>query len=421
MNKPSISADRSLIVEGSPPPKKKGIFLLGPSAPFRGGISHYNTLLYNHLSKDHGVMFYTFKKQYFQWLFPGNGDKDNSTEKIEPDLGLVNKNNGNCVKRELHPLGLPGWIRAGKEARKYPLIVLPWWVVFWVPYYLLFLTFAKNGGSRGKVIFLCHNVEEHEAGKGGVARWLKQFLTRWVLQKGDGFILHSRSQEHQLAQVLKKKTAPTVVSPHPLYQVFNKNRFTSSSAREILGIPPGQKVILFFGFIRKYKGLESLLQALPIVKAHDRDILLLIVGEVWSGDRNYYHYVRMIKELGLEKNTRFINRYVPNEEVEIYFKACDFVVLPYTDGSASGILQIAYGMDRPVVATRISVFEDVVEDGKTGLLVPPGDERRLAEAVVRMYTGDCIPQMEEEVRQYKKRFEWSVMVERITQFLDSVN
>jgi len=412
-------ARRSRPAQESPLEKKPGIFLLGPSAPFRGGISHYNTLLYNHLCKNHGVMFYTFKKQYFQWLFPGHGDKDNSTEKIEAQGGLTNENNGSCVKKELHPLDLVSWIRAGKEARKYPLILLPWWVVFWVPYYLLFLAFAKNGGNGSKVIFLCHNVEEHERGEGGLARWLKQFLTRCVLQKGDGFILHSRSQERRLARLLKKKTAPSVVSPHPHYQVFNKNRYTSSSAREVLGIPPGQKVMLFFGFIRKYKGLESLLQAMPIVKAYDRDILLLIVGEVWSGERYYHRYVRLIKELGLEENTRFINRYVPNEEVELYFKASDFVVLPYTDGSASGILQIAYGMDRPVVATGISVFTDVVEDGKTGLLVPPGDENRLAEAIIKMYTGGCIPRMGEEVHRYKNKFEWSVMVERITQFLNS--
>jgi|GEM_PF-92169 len=412
------NARRSHPAQESSPGKTPGIFLLGPSSPFRGGISHYNTLLYNHLCQDHGVMFYTFRKQYFQWLFPGQGDKDDSTEKIELDSGLGN-NNGTRVKRELHPLDLLSWIRAGKEARKYPLILLPWWVVFWVPYYLLFLAFAKNGDNGSKVIFLCHNVEEHERGDGGLTGWLKQFLTRSVLQKGDGFILHSRRQERQLAWLLKKKTAPTVVSPHPLYHVFNKNRYTSSSAREVLGIPPGQKVILFFGFIRKYKGLETLLKAMPIVKAYDRGILLLIVGEVWRGERYYQDYVRLIKELGIEENTRFINRYVPNEEVELYFKASDFVVLPYTDGSASGILQIAYGMDRPVVATDISVFEDVVEDGKTGLLVPPRDERRLAEAIVKMYTEGYIPRMEEEVRQYKKRFEWSVMVKRITQFLDS--
>lgn len=394
----------------------QGIFLLGPSFPFRGGISHYNTLLYNQLCKTHAVMFYTFKKQYFQWLFPGKSDRDNSVDKIEPDTLPGDKINGSRVRRELHPLHLAGWIRAGKEARKYPLIILPWWVVFWVPYYLLFLTFARNGRIHNKIIFLCHNVAEHE---NGLAGWLKRFLTRRVLQRGDGFILHSHEQERQLSRLLKKKTVPALVSPHPLYQVFNNNRYTSASAREELGIPAQQRVILFFGFIRKYKGLECLLKALPLVKTYDGNILLLIVGEVWKGERHYRRYVRMIKELGLEENTRFINRYVPNEEVEIYFKASDFVVLPYRDGSGSGILQIAYGMDRPVVATDISVFTEVVENEKTGLLVPPANERQLAETIVKMYKSGGIPQMEAEIREYKKRFAWSLMVERIMQFYSS--
>jgi glycosyltransferase involved in cell wall biosynthesis len=394
----------------------QSIFLLGPSSPFRGGIAHYNTLLFNQLCKDHEVLFYTFKKQYFQWLFPGKGDKDNSIDKIEPDTIRVDKNNGSRVRRELHPLQLAGWIRAGKEARKYPLIILPWWVVFWVPYYLLFLTFARNGRIHNRIIFLCHNVDEHE---NGLAGRLKRFLTRCVLLKGDGFILHSHEQERQLSRLLKKKNLPAVVSPHPLYQVFNKNRYTSVSAREKLGIPAQQRVILFFGFIREYKGLESLLKALPLVKTYDQDILLLIVGEVWKGERHYLRYTRLIKELGLEENTRFINRYVPNEEVEMYFKASDFVVLPYRDGSGSGILQIAYGMDRPVVATNISAFAEVVENEKTGLLVPPADETLLAETIVKMYKSGGIPHMEAEIRNYKKRFAWSLMAERIMQFYNS--
>jgi glycosyltransferase involved in cell wall biosynthesis/uncharacterized membrane protein YbhN (UPF0104 family) len=404
---------------GTPPDtgeKKQGIFLLGPSVPFRGGISHYNTLLYNHLRQKHEVTFYTFKKQYFQCLFPGRGDKDHSTDKIEPDSRKLDEHSGSRVKQELHPLDIPSWIKAGKEARKYPLILLPWWVIFWAPYYLFFLAVAKNSTTGNKILFLCHNVEEHE---GGIVGGLKRLLTRRVLQKGDGFILHSRGQAHQLTQLLQRNHKPVIVSPHPLYQVFNKNRYTAATAREELGIPPRQKVALFFGFIRKYKGLEGLLNALPLVKAYDPDFLLLIVGEVWKGKRQYRHYLRLIKKLDLETNTRFINRYVPNEEVEVYFKASDFVVLPYTDGSGSGILQIAYGMDRPVVATGISVFADVVEEGKTGILVPPNNEKELAEAMIKMYQNNAIPHMETAIRCYKKRFEWSVMVEQITRFYNS--
>jgi glycosyltransferase involved in cell wall biosynthesis len=225
--------------------------------------------------------------------------------------------------------------------------------------------------------------------------------------------LHSRGQERQLSRLLKERPGPTVVSPHPLYQVFNKDRYTSSAARDKLGILAGQKTILFFGFIRKYKGLETLLRAMPVVKEYDPRILLLIVGEVWGGKREYNRYAALIKELNLEKNTLFINRYVHNEEVEIYFKACDFVILPYTNGTGSGILQIAYGMGRAVAATRISAFEDVVEEGRTGCLVPPADEQQLADAIVYMYKSGLLPKMEKEILGYKSRFEWSMMIDQI--------
>jgi uncharacterized protein (TIRG00374 family) len=414
----AVAIDKSHSTSEPPAPEgeKKGIFLLGPAAPFRGGIALYNTLLFNHLQERRGVLFYTFKKQYFQWVFPGKDDHDNSSDKIElKDNGRPGRDNGTRVKRVLHPLNLASWIRAGKEARPYPLILLPWWVIFWAPYYLLFIFFARRRDN--KIIFLCHNVEEHERGfAGGV----KRFIARRVLKKGDGFIVHSRGEERQLSRLFKKKKALAVVSPLPLVEVFNKNRYNPATSREKLGIPAQRRVILFFGFIRDYKGLDYLLKALPLVKTYDPGILLLIVGEVWGKRRHYEHYMRMIKELGIEENTLFINRYVYNEEVEMYFKAGDFVVLPYTDGSGSGILQVAYGLDRPVVTTDIGAFADVVLEGKTGFMVPPADEKSLAEAIIKMYRDGCIPRMEEEVRQYKKQFEWSYMVERVLGFEEPV-
>jgi len=396
--------------------EREGIFLLGPSFPFRGGISHYNTILYNQLREKTNVMFYSFKKQYIKFLFPGKTDKDSSMDKIEPGL-LPVENNNTTIKRVLHPINLSSWVKAGKEAKKYRLILLPWWVAFWAPYYLIFMAFAKNRKTKNKIVFFCHNVDEHERKYTG---WLKRFIARVVLKKGDAFILHSSAQENQLARLLKNKTISAVVSPHPIYQVFNKNRYTFTTARESLQIPTGRKVILFFGFIRKYKGLEVLLKSLPVVKAYDPNILLLIVGEVWGGERHAVRYTQLIKKLDLESNTLFINRYIPNEEVELYFKACDFAVLPYIDGSGSGILQVAYGMDRPVVATNISAFRDVVEHGKTGLLVPPSDEHQMARAIIDMYESGGIPMMEEEVKEYKKQFDWSMLVEWILKYYGSL-
>jgi len=385
-----------------------GIFLVGPSYPFRGGISHYTTLLFDHLAEQCDVLFYTFRKQYVKCLFPGVDDRDHSEYRIVP-LDREAPSAGKAetrkeIRRGLHPLNPLSWIEAGLEARRYPLILLPWWTVFWSPHYVLFLTVAKT--KRNEVIFLCHNVEEHEGG------YAKRLLSKVVLKQGNGFILHSREEERRLRGLLGKECY-TAVSHHPIYQVFNKNLYTRRSAREELGIDPGQRVLLFFGFIRRYKGLPHLMQALPIVKAFDPKVLLLVVGEVWGGEGYYRELEGLIRGLGLEENIRFVNRYVRNEEVEPYFKASDFVVLPYTEGTGSGILQLSYAMERPVVATAIDTFKEIVEDGRTGLTVPPGNEKALAEAITRMCGPGVLPQMESNIREFRKRFEWHYMVESI--------
>jgi glycosyltransferase involved in cell wall biosynthesis len=358
-------------------------------------------------------MFYTFKKQYFRWLFPGSDDKDHSRNKIAPLAGHGQVADFKItVKRELHPLNLIPWIRAGINARKYDLILLPWWTIFWAPHYLLFLGIVKS--SKSKIIFLCHNVEEHEGNR------LKRMLTKIVLKSGDGFVLHSLEERNKLFKLLEKKCS-SVVSPHPVYNVFDYNRYTRSISRQKLDISHSRKVILFFGFIRRYKGLQYLLRALPIIKEFDPDILLLIVGEIWGRDIYREEILHMIKKLKIENNIRFINQYIPNEDVEIYFKASDFTVLPYTEGTGSGILQVCYGMNKPVVATAIGTFKEVIKNGKTGLTVPPGDENKLAEAIIYMYESDCIKGMESEIMKAQKQYGWDLMVKRIIGLFETIS
>jgi glycosyltransferase involved in cell wall biosynthesis len=384
------------------------VFLVGPSYPFRGGISHYTTLLFDHLAEQCDVLFYTFKKQYVKWLYPGADDRDHSEYKIVP-LGSEGPSVGKAdrrkeMRRRLHPLNPLSWIEAGIEARRCRLILIPWWTVFWSPHYVLLLAFARS--RTNKVIFLCHNVEEHEGG------YAKRLLSKVVLNRGNGFILHSREEERRLRGLLGKECY-TAVSHHPIYEVFNKDLYTRLSARKALGIDPGQRAFLFFGFIRRYKGLPHLLKALPIVKTFDPNALLLIVGEVWGGEGYYRDLEDLIRALGLEENIRFVNRYVRNEEVEPYFKASDFVVLPYTEGTGSGIVQLGYAMERAVVTTDIDTFTEIVEDRRTGLTVPPGNEKALAEAIINMYEPGVLPLMEANIREFKKQFEWQTMVESI--------
>ena len=352
------------------------IFLSGPSFPFRGGISHYTTLLFNHLSQQHSVIFYTFRKQYPKLLFPGKNDRDHSRMQIIP---LKKTDNGpgaeSEIMQELHPFDPVSWLKAAVKARECSLVLLPWWTVFWAPHYLLFRLIAKT--SVNKIFFLCHNVIEHEGSP------VKKIIARLVLRNGDGFLLHTREEKQRLFNLLGKPCS-SVIFPHPVYEIFNRNRYTQAEARHVLGISPLRKVILFFGFVRRYKGIEYLLKALTIVKQSDPRILLLVVGEVWGGDAYAIDLLTRIREMGLRENVRFINQYVPNEDVELYFRASDFSVLPYIQGSGSGALQVCYGMDTPVVATDIGSFREIIRQGVTGLTVPPRNENQLAEAIIRM-------------------------------------
>jgi len=368
------------------------IFLIGPSYPFRGGIAHYTTLLYKHLIEEFPVTFYAFKRQYFKLLYPGKDDRDVSHYKIDDEK----------IKKTLDTYNPFSWIMAGIKARKYDLLILPWWVFFFAPYYYLFLLFSKNRHNR--VIFICHNVIDHESNA------IKKWISKRILKFGNGFVLHSKDGEEQLRALLDEKDACSLVSPHPAYQVFDRNQFHKESARKVLDIPQNKKVILFFGFIRKYKGLDHLIRALPMVAAQYPEILLLVVGEAWGKDAGFRNLVR---DFNVASHVRFINEYVPNEAVEKYFKASDFLVLPYVEGISSGILQIAFSMGIPVVGTEIGAFKDIVKNLETGLLVPPGDEKKLAHAIIQMYEGHLHDEMTKSILSRRKCFDWKQMVESI--------
>lgn len=380
--------------------KKPAVALIGPGYPFRGGIAHYTTLLYENLKKTTRTAFYSFKRQYISFLFPGKSDRD------ESHLPICSEG----VHRILDTLNPLSWVKAGCLVRKSDLIIIPWWVSFWAPYYFLLLLFA--GTSRNVVFFLCHNVVEHETNP------LTRSVTRGLLRMADGFIVHSAREKDQLQNVLKKKSLPVAVSPHPTYQVFNRSAENQMSARKKLGLHPEQHVILFFGFIRKYKGLEYLIRSLPEVIHRFPDLVLLIVGECWDNEERYR---TLIQKLELKKNVRFVNKYVPNEEVETYFKSADFVILPYVEGTGSGILQLSFGMGKPVIASRTGVFQDIVEEGISGLFVPPKNPKMLSEAILAMYEKGLVSSMSGNIRKQKERFSWDKMTETILSLYEEVD
>lgn len=372
------------------------MLLVGPTHPFRGGIAHHTTLLHRALSRRHETTFVSFRRQYIAWMYPGASDRDDSEAPLAAE----------GVRHELDVLRPLGFVALGRRAAAYDAVLMPWWVAVWAPWYALFLAGLRG---RAPVIFVCHNVIEHESGAA------KRALTAAVLRRGDGFLVQSRDEAGRLEGIVGG-AAPIEVAPHPSYDVFDAGRFDRASARAHLELPDDAEVVLFFGFVRPYKGLEHLLEAFATLSRSRPRAHLLVVGECWKGEDDYRALVR---RLGLER-CRLVFEYVANEEVEAYVKAADVVALPYLSGTGSGIAQLALGMNVPVVATRIAAFEDVVADGETGCLVPPGDAGALAEGIARLLDPAQREQVRAAIGEHKVRFSWDALVDRIDAVLSEL-
>ena len=366
------------------------ICLIGPTYPFRGGISHYTTLLYKHLLSRHSVTFISFIRQYPKVLFPGKTDIDPSKKHFR-EKGVL------PILDSMNPFT---WLRSALKIinMRPDLVIIPWWVSFWAPQFWTISSLTRIF-SDSKILFLCHNVVEHES------KWIDKILTRFVLKKGDLFIVHSSEDKQNLLSMFP--AANVRKSFHPTYDVFNSEDSFPETVRGKYGIKG--HVILFFGFIREYKGLKYLIKALPEVLSNVK-VTLLVVGEFWKDKDEYLH---LIKELKLEGHVILVDEYVPNEEVGFYFRASDLVVQPYVSATGSGIIQIAFGFNKPIIATKVGSLPEVVVDGKTGYLVPPKSPHELADAIIKFFQLGNIKEFSVNVRQENYKFSWDRMVDVI--------
>jgi glycosyltransferase involved in cell wall biosynthesis len=361
--------------------------VIGPTHPFRGGIAHYTTLLVRSLRASHSVQFFSYSRQYPHWLYPGNTD-------LDPSHSLLTYEAPSVKFDALNPLA---WIRLAREVRasNSRLVILQWSTVYWTPFYWLFL---RSLGKRRqpKSVFICHNVMEHEPNR------IKSALSRRVLNCADFFITHSQWDRDNLKRWLGPSRAGAIrVCPHPAYEHLSQPVLSKAEAKTGLGIH-AERVVLFFGFIRDYKGLRYLIESLPQVRTK-LDVHLLIAGEVW-GDATSYH--ELISRLGISANVTFVEGYIRNEEVARYFAASDLVVIPYVSATQSGIVQLAYGFGKPVVVSRVGGLPEVVEEGVTGYLVPPQDSASISNAMLDFYQRNREAEMSEAVRLRRSTFSW---------------
>jgi len=365
------------------------IAVVGPAYPFRGGIAHYTTLLTAHLSAQHETRLYSFKRQYPPLLFPGRSQIDPS----ERPLAAIE------ARRWLVPYWPFSWRRLTHDWAVWrpERVIIQWWVPFMAPMTAWLLARAKRLGIHSTLI--CHNVLPHERSR------TDALVVAQVLSRADRLIVH-RQPEYDRARALLPHTAITV-TPHPTYADFQSNVWTHEAARAALKIDGN--VLLFFGLVRPYKGLIDLIDALPRVQA-EMDMTLLVVGEIWG---NGAEYRSRVNKLNLTGQVQFVDRYVSNDEAAIYFAAADLAVLPYREATGSGVLQLAFGLGVPVVATRTGGMDEVVDDGVTGYLVAPGDVAGLSRAMVRYFREDRSGAFRAAIERSRDRFGWKRLIETV--------
>ena len=343
------------------------ISIIGPAYPLRGGIAHHVYWLRGELTtRGHSVQVVSFSKLYPRIFFPGTTELDTISD-LKLDAQAV------PILTLLNPLT---WLRALRLVRNFSphAIVFQWWQPFFGPLVgTLARSLRRPGAPR---IIECHNVFPHEASL------FDRMLTRFALSAADHLITHSQRDRELLLSVLPDKTVS--VSALPSLDEFSDRRATARDGR----------TILFFGKVRKYKGLEVLLAAMPKVLTKV-ECKLSIVGEFYD---SLNRYRRLIHEYRIESHVRIDNRYIPNEEVTRVFREADVLVMPYVTASQSGVARIALSNGLPIIASRIGGLSEAIDENLTGLLVPPGDPDALADRIVDYFSGNLGPTFSENIR-----------------------
>jgi len=381
------------------------IALVGPVHPWRGGIAQFLGLLGEALQSRAEVRAVTFTRQYPGFLFPGESQRDPAAE--PPRFP---------VSAALDSIGPWTWRRAASRLEAFApgLAVLKWWIPFFGPAFASAVGPLQRRGTR--VILVCDNLVPHER------RPLDRTFTRWMLRNSDGYLLMSESVGRDLDRL--KPGAPHRRVLHPLYAQFDRGRWSRESARAKLGLDG--EVALFFGYIRGYKGLDTLLDAWPAVRSR-RPVTLIVAGEFYEDPAPYRDHVSRINASppGSSQGAgapavRLMDRYIADDEVEALFKAADVAVLPYRTATQSGVTHVAYALGVPVITTDVGGLAETVRPGETGLVVPPGDPAALADAVVRYFAEDMAPRLRTGVAAMRRAHSWEALADQVVELGDEL-
>ena len=369
----------------------KKIAILGPAYPLRGGLAAFNERLAQALqAQGHQVTIYTFSLQYPSILFPG---KTQYSEDPAPDnLDIEVRMNS------VNPLN---WQNVGKHiARTKPEVLL---VAFWLPFMAPCLgTICRivRRKANTRIIGLVHNIIPHESRVGDKP------LANYFVQSSDAFLVLSSSVTDDLRKF--DVTKPINYAPHPIYDSYGKP-VEKSVACKHLDLNPNAKYILFFGFIRAYKGLDLLLKAMQDKRVQALGIKLIIAGEFYENEADYRE---LIRDLDIQEYLILHTHFIPNSAVRYYFGAADLVVQPYKTATQSGISQLAYHFEKPMVVTNVGGLPEIVEDDVAGY-VADVNAPSIANKIVSFYEEEKAAIFRKGVMEAKKRFSWTALTEQL--------
>ncbi|MFH1195164.1 MAG: glycosyltransferase [bacterium] len=347
--------------------QKKKIIIIGPAYPYRGGNSLFISHVFDSLKDDFEVKIYNYKLLYPSILFPGKTQYDESKS-------LIKKAANERVINSINPFN---WFAVTRKLKNEnaDLLVIDWWHPFFSFCHFAITQFSKKR-YKDKILFITENVISHEA------NFIDRMLTKIGLRNADKFLVLSQKVNEEVKIYSKEKKVYR--TDLPVYDCYNfENEKSSGADRKQFGYLETDKVLLFFGYIRKYKGLDLLIDALPGLVKDDASYKLLVVGEFYDDEKIYFE---QIEKLGLAKNIVTINQFVPNEEVHKYYSVADLVVLPYRSATQSGILNVSYGLLKPVLVTNVGGLSEFVDDEKTGIIIEKAEPKQIADGIRKFFS-----------------------------------
>lgn len=371
------------------------IVIVSPAYPLRGGIAHSAGLLYKELTKEHEVLLITFKRQYPNFLFPGKSQTETveETDRIPSEIILdsINPFNWNLTAKRIINF-------------KPDLVIFKHWLPFFGPCYGWIAGKIKKS-SPAKLVAVCHNIIPHEKRIGD------KVLSKYFLKKMDYFIPLSDQVKRDLFLFVKNPIYKLL--PLPVFSLFGDG-VDKEQAKNNLKLKD-KNILLFFGFIRDYKGLDILIEAFSIVRK-SIDVKLIVAGEFYELEEKY---IKLIQKHKLEEAVILKKDFIPTSDVKYYFSASDAVVLPYKSATQSGIVQVAVNFCMPVIASNVGGIGEVIEDGKTGFIVEKENPEKLAQAIIRFYNEDREKEFSDNMKSLKEKYSWQNFVKGMFELINN--